>query len=173
MQPPERSLVKPRSTLVVVMGSHRGGEQVWTSLERNVLVPLKADLAVLASFDQVPNSLTERAQHLWRVREFSDWGEPIAARYGTDWRSNVSLTENLWGGIRRDPSSEVELKGSGGILLVLRMVLLSYLDALEGYPYKTVILTRADLYHTCAHPQLTVADDEWYAPEGGGGAPLP
>ena len=69
-------------TLVVVMGSLRGGEQVWHTLDKNVLVPLSADLAVLVAFDQEPNWLTRRAQHLWRVGEFSDWAQPIAATFG-------------------------------------------------------------------------------------------
>lgn len=86
-------------TLVVVMGSLRGGEQVWHTLEKNVLAPLQADLAVLAAEDQALNWLTQRARHVWRVGEYTDWAEPIVALHGPAWRSNVSLVDNLWGGV--------------------------------------------------------------------------
>eukprot|EP00966_Prymnesium_polylepis_P168819 3903473-Prymnesium_polylepis.1 len=161
------------STLAVVIGSHRAGEQVWQSLFDNLLAPLAADLAVLAAFDQQPDELLRRSVHVWRVGEYRDWGELITELVGASWRANVSLTTNLWGGVRAGASRQATLQGSGAILLALRHVVLQYLDVLRGHSYHQVVLTRADLYHACPHPPVVASVGEVVAPEGEGGGDGP
>ena len=162
--------------LVVVMGGLRGGEQTRQSLVRHVLEPLGAHLAVLVS----PGELVQKrrpweqaAQHVWRVDEYNDWGQFIDRLVGHGWRRNVSLAQNLWGGVWTDrwlgtstgPDGKLSweevrvapaqrLSGSGAILLALRMVVLSHLRALPTGAYDQVILTRSDLYHDCAHARI-------------------
>ena len=174
--------------LVVVMGGLRGGEQTRQSLVRHVLEPLGAHLAVLVSPGepvQKRRPWEQAAQHVWRVDEYNDWGQFIDRLVGHGWRRNVSLAQNLWGGVWTDrwlgtstgPDGKLSweevrvapaqrLSGSGAILLALRMVVLSHLRALPTGAYDQVILTRSDLYHDCTHARIVAQPDELWAPSG-------
>lgn len=140
--PPTQTPPPPKpSTLVVVIGSHRAGERVWASIVENLVRPLFADLAVLADFDLPPNLLLREAKHVWRVGEYHDWGLLISELVGVGWEANVSLVDNLWGGVHVNASGKAgtrELMGSGAILLALRLLVLRHLDGLYGHSYTQV-----------------------------------
>ena len=167
--------------LVAMIGNLRGGEQAWLSMEHRVLNPLKADLALLASSEDLaaigPSSvLVRRARFVWRVREYYDWGEAIdEVLGGRGWRSNVTLSVGLWGGVRypgrcktwckRAPRREI-LRGAGAITLTLRMMLLRQLDELPKDAYATVMLTRSDYLYACEHPAIAAAPNTVHVPAG-------
>ena len=172
--------------LVAMIGNLRGGEQAWLTLERQVLVPLSADLALLAARDDLDaigrSVLLRRARFVWEVQEYYDWGVMIDELLGSiGWRKNVSLSPGLWGGVRypkrcktwcRKPQKEI-LRGAGAITLALRMVLLRHLDDLAasaskagGPAYSHVMLTRSDYLYACAHPALRPAPGTLHVPRG-------
>ncbi|KAL1519029.1 hypothetical protein AB1Y20_003297 [Prymnesium parvum] len=147
------------TTLVVVIGSQRGGEQVWQSMITHLIQPLRADLAVLASFDQSHELLLQHAQHIWRVGEYRDWGVLITELVGAGWQANVTLTDNLWGGVHvaEKQNGKVvlkELAGSGAILLALRLLVLRFLDNLHGHSYTQADHVCSEILNSCvqSHP---------------------
>lgn len=82
---------KKNRTLVVVLGSLRGGEVAWRTLYERVLDPSMADLALMVGFvneTKRNSSLYERAKHVWMFREYEDWGDAVDLARGGDrrWR---------------------------------------------------------------------------------------
>lgn len=130
----------------------------WQSLLLNVVRPLQADLALLISPEEAaqPGVLQQAATHIWTEREHDDWGELVTELLGTGkWRSYVTLVDNLWGGVRVCTSPSCALvKGSGALIMALRMVLLRQLDALSKPSYRRLVLTRSDYMHACPPPGL-------------------
>ena len=159
-------------TLVCVIGNLRGGPLAWTSLERRVLTPLQADLAVLASYSADVFSAFPRAKHVWRVAEpLDDWANLLNQTLPSNWRDGVLARGNVWGGIRWQKSRwrmKRLLSGSGAIVLVLRLVLLSFLDSLRGHAYRYVVMTRSDHYYACDHPPISLAAADVIVPSGEG-----
>jgi hypothetical protein len=89
-----------KKTLVVLIGSARGGEETWSSLYRNVLNENNADLALVFG-RQVPdtdsvgefesNSLVARAAFWWTIPELgSRWGLGLDAIILQQLRDNAS-----------------------------------------------------------------------------------
>ena len=61
-------------TLVVLLGSARGGEETWNSLYTYLISPLSADLALLfGKTDLKTSSLYSRAKYVWEIDEYDDW----------------------------------------------------------------------------------------------------
>ena len=118
-------------TLVCLIGSLRGGSVTWDSLRAHVLQPLRADLAILASFDESDALLQRLAPtHLWRLPEFADWAVLLDELLPAGWRQRVHLSHNLWGPLGG-------MRGSGAIIFALRLVLLRDLEpstAFHGLP---------------------------------------
>lgn len=156
------------ATVVCLIGSVRGGPQAWRSLAANVLRPLSADLALLLPQEVMlppgaADGLLPHARHIWRVTEPSSpegWSHFIDELIGTGWR-NATLRPNIWGGVSQASEATgiagATVKGSGAIILSLRLVLLSYLDALArgGVSYRTVVLSRFDHFYACEHPPIS------------------
>ena len=155
-----------RNPLVVVMGSLRGGAATWHSMFRHLLTPLQADLALLTSAADIAqhagSALLARAKYVWSAVEYEDWGLQIDELLGgPGWRNNVTLLPGLWGGVRvrwcRAWCFEGTriLRGSGAIMLSLRLHLLRHLDVLPPSSYSAVVLTRSDYLYLCPHPRIT------------------
>jgi hypothetical protein len=63
-------------TLVVLLGSARGGEETWSSLYKYLLNPLSADLALLfGKSNNKTSSLYQKAKYVWEIDEYEDWWE--------------------------------------------------------------------------------------------------
>ena len=185
------------TTLVCVLGNLAGGSLAHESLVVNVLRPLSADLALMLSLDSREESesllLARQAKYIWRpatpaghlTANRTRWSA-IADALEPHWATalNASLNAsgvgrprpNIWGGVDWPPGGmtaaqpRTTLAGSGGVLMILRLLLLRNLDALArvgGMSYHHVIVTRADHYFACAHPPVTaVRPGEYVIPEG-------
>jgi hypothetical protein len=170
---------KKTTTLVVVIGSLRGGEETWRSMYAHLLVPYGADLAILdgATDDLASDgpatdgptvdgprgpSLYRAAKYVWSVPEYANWRDYYAER-GVPVDAFVdNAVTGIAGGID-------EHTGSGAIIFAFRHALLhDHLDVLERYD--RVIVTRSDHYYIADHPVLE--NDGLYIVEGedyGGG----
>lgn len=157
----------PSDTLVIVIGTHRGGELPWHSLQKHVLKPWNAHLAVFVadaqkSIDQ-QTSLAQQAQYIWENPEHSDWGVILDTIPGIDqsWRSKfcehhiTQPNRNLWGGIKMADCGFSD--GSGGILLAYRWLVFQEINKLlqQGIKYKHVVLTRSDFLYGCDMPPMS------------------
>jgi len=83
------------SSLVIIMGNLRGGEQAWQSLYKNVLDVNSGDLALIIGEEQKQHnkqeaadvdeqlsypynsSLYKRAKYIWTFPEYEDWADAI------------------------------------------------------------------------------------------------
>ena len=103
----ERPAPRQVRTLVVVLGSLRGSDEIYRSILKHLVRPLGAELAVLAAIGGGGVSsdgwkdclLIRHAKHLWWAEEHDDWGPPISRLVGNGWERNVTLLHNLWGGV--------------------------------------------------------------------------
>ena len=149
-------------TLVVLLGSARGGEASWASLYRHVLDALRADLALAfgSASRHVATSLVLRARYVWVFDEPADWGDVLDA---VAVEANVSVAawrqaaahprtvgSGLYGGARIGGRV---LAGSGAIIFGLRWLLLRHHHAtLESY--RRIVLTRSDHLYVCDHANV-------------------
>ena len=63
-----------KNYLVVLTGLPRGGEKTWTTLKKNVLEPLDADLAICTENNiNKSTNLYSMADYLWLFDEKDDW----------------------------------------------------------------------------------------------------
>lgn len=150
--------------LVIIIGQPRGGDIAWSSLQRQVLDVLPADLAILAS-GPLPPSLESMARYIWQIPEYDDWATPFEEmRCGSDWKKICNLSGIVLGGI--NSCGQNNGAGSGGILLAMRAMVFRELTTLLHNSknnnedkrrisdlYEHFILTRADHVYGCAHPR--------------------
>ncbi len=148
-------------TLIVLLGSARGGEETWKSMYKYLLEPLSADLALLfGKTSDKKASLYKKAKFIWEIEEYSDWWD-----YYTKYFSNRiydiykhNEVEGLGGGIGK-------FRGSGAIIFALRHFLKNnFKNVLLNYD--RIILTRSDFYYIDFHPNLK--NDTFYILEGEG-----
>ncbi len=148
-------------TLIVLLGSARGGEETWKSMYKYLLEPLTADLALLfGKTSDKKASLYKKAKFIWEIEEYSDWWD-----YYTKYFSNRiydiykhNEIEGLGGGIGK-------FRGSGAIIFALRHFLKNnFKNVLLNYD--RIVLTRSDFYYIDFHPNLK--NDTFYILEGEG-----
>ena len=148
-------------TLIILLGSARGGEETWKSMYKYLLEPLTADLALLfGKTSDKKASLYKKAKFIWEIEEYSDWWD-----YYTKYFSNRiydiykhNEIEGLGGGIGK-------FRGSGAIIFALRHFLKNnFKNVLLNYD--RIILTRSDFYYIDFHPNLK--NDTFYILEGEG-----
>ena len=148
-------------TLIILLGSARGGEETWKSMYKYLLEPLSADLALLfGKTSDKKASLYKKAKFIWEIEEYSDWWD-----YYTKYFSNRiydiykhNEIEGLGGGIGK-------FRGSGAIIFALRHFLKNnFKNVLLNYD--RIILTRSDFYYIDFHPNLK--NDAFYILEGEG-----
>ena len=150
-------------TLVVVIGSARGGEETWRSMYTGLLVPFNADLAVhlgTPAPHAVAPSLYRRAKYVWGMPEYANWREYYESLGATADGAIAAMVENaetgMAGGIDGHP-------GSGSIVCAFRHSLLHEHDSVLA-EYDRIIVTRTDLYYVADHPVLP--NDTLYVVEG-------
>ena len=177
----------PNRTIVVVLGSLRGGEEAWASLEKNVLDPSGADLALLVpqpDGSAARSSLHARARYLWHYRDYDDWGEAVdlipthPPGNLTPWRTlaeREAALIRLRGHPMRNPSIFGGVRGhgaSGAVIFMLRWFLQEQIRR-HGLTsqYDRFVVTRSDHYYECTHnasafpvhgKQLFVPEGQWY-----------
>ena len=146
-------------TLVVLLGSARGGEETWSSLYKYLLNPLSADLALLfGKSNNKSSSLYQKAKYVWEIDEYEDWWNYFK-KYFSDTLFNIykkNEIEGLGGGIKN-------FKGSGAIIFALRHFLKTNFKH-ELLKYDRIILSRSDFYYIDFHPNLK--NDFFYIVEG-------
>ena len=137
-------------TLVIIQGSHRGGEETWNTMYKYLLHPLGADLALVSNtFDE--NSLCKKAKFLWKINlNQEDLTKSLKNYYednfkGQQWYDFFSYHKNT--GLGGPIISE---QGSGSLIFAFRHFLLkNYLNTILDYDW--IILTRADHYYINFH----------------------
>ena len=160
-------------SLVIIMGSLRGGEQTWKTLYENVLDPNSADLALIVGKptkdDQYVNStLYARSKYSWFFPEYDDWADAVDLINGPGWRETHLpkmkrlRRTGLFGGFQG-------YTGSGIIIFMIRWFLSRHLqesDVLQKYD--TFVITRADHYYLCPHQfaDLDISNGTVWTPEG-------
>ena len=146
-------------TLVVLLGSARGGEETWSSLYKYLLNPLSADLALLfGKSNNKTSSLYQKAKYVWEIDEYEDWWNYLK-KYFSGTLYNIykkNEIEGLGGGIKN-------FKGSGAIIFALRHFLKTNFKH-ELLKYDRIILSRSDFYYIDFHPNLK--NDFFYIVEG-------
>tara|TARA_Y200000002_G_scaffold344218_1_gene317288 strand:+ start:436 stop:1311 length:876 start_codon:yes stop_codon:yes gene_type:complete len=146
-------------TLIILLGSARGGEETWNSMYKYLMKPLSADLALLfGKTDNKKSSLYQKAKFVWEIDEFTDWWDYFekffSHRLYEIYKKNE--IEGLGGGIK-------DFRGSGAIIFAFRHFLKSnYKKQLLNYD--RIILTRSDLYYIDFHPDLK--NNYFYIVEG-------
>jgi hypothetical protein len=153
-------------TLVVIIGSIRGGEKAWSTLYENVLNVNSADLALMVgeTRDVYSNSsLFNRAKYHWKVQEYDDWADAIDLINGPKWREEVlpRLDKGIaLGGIK-------DQLGSGAIIFMIRWFLSEKIKELKLLDrYDTFIITRSDHYYLCKHDVTGLSLNKIWIPEG-------
>jgi hypothetical protein len=154
-------------TLVIIMGSVRGGELAWESLYKNVLDLNSADLALVVGevpADKRTSSLYGRAKYLYEFPEFNDWADAIDLINGTSWREDVlpyaSKEDGLFG-------AADGRKGSGAVIFMARWYvskMIAKYDLKERYD--RFVLTRSDHFYGCAHDLRKLDPAFIWVPEG-------
>ena len=146
-------------TLIILLGSARGGEETWKSMYKYLLEPLSADLALLfGKTSDKKASLYKKAKFIWEIEEYSDWWNYykkfFSNRIYEIYKHNE--IEGLGGGISN-------FRGSGAIIFAFRHFLKkNFQDDLIHYD--RIILTRSDFYYIDFHPNLK--NDTFYIVEG-------
>ena len=146
--------------LVMIIGSLRGGDRTWHSLQRNMLRPNNADLALLVAPGAKRTYLHRIATHVWDSHEFSDWSlalDGIAGELGlnqTSWRKFVTPSVRLCCKKDRSCCMRPEFLGpihwSATVNLVMRWQLKKRLLADElTSRYERFVITRSDQFYAC------------------------
>ena len=87
----QQHLLPQNRSLVVIMGSLRGGETAWETLYRNVLDVNDADLALIGIGDPIPTAyqnttILARAKYFWNIPEYGNWADAVDLVQGKGWR---------------------------------------------------------------------------------------
>ena len=163
-----------RDTLVIVIGTIRGGGFAWNSFRSNLLDALNADFAYMGP--DTPETMSTPVEYNWQYSDPLDWGpffDDVA--HSDDWRFMCNAT---------DPTRDIELQflggvsgchpGSAGILLAYRELLRRKMveDDLI-LKYKWFVLTRSDHVYLCQHEKVqNMRNDSIHIPDGEGAGAL-
>ena len=148
-----------KKTLVILVGSARGGEETWATIYKHLIDPYSADLALLfGQNSDKSSSLYKKAKFIWEIEEYSDWWNYFKRYFSNRlykiYENNES--EGLGGGINN-------FRGSGAIIFAFRHFLKNNFRN-ELLKYDRIILTRSDFYYINDHPILK--NDSFYIVEG-------
>ncbi len=137
--------------LVILAGSPRGGIKTWKSLEKYVLNPLNADLAICYG-DKFSNNKTkfleDNAKYKWIFDEPNNWRKYYEDNFKGNWENFFlkGIEFGLAGGID-------DYRGSGAIVFGLKdFIKRHFIDDIKKYDY--IIYTRFDQYYIDSIPKL-------------------
>jgi hypothetical protein len=154
-------------TLVIIIGSIRGGELAWESMYKNVLDLNSADLALVVGERLAENrtsSLYGRAKYVYEFPEFDDWADAIDLINGTGWRDDLLPYTNKSKGLFGAADGR---RGSGAVIFMARWYVTKMFEKYGlKERYDRFVLTRSDHYYGCAH-DLSLLDPSFvWVPEG-------
>jgi len=162
----QKSSPPSNRTLVILLGSLRGGEVTWKTLYDHVLDLNHADLALMIGKDvqRANSSLYQRAKFIWEFNEYTDWGEPIDQIWGTTWRNTVfpftSEPKGLFGGVSgRISSTAITFMAR----YWLREILIN--EGIQNQ-YDRFVVSRSDQFYTCAHDLSQLSPEYIWVPSG-------
>jgi glycoprotein-N-acetylgalactosamine 3-beta-galactosyltransferase len=167
----EAALSKSNRTLVVLIGSVRGGEGTWKSLYEHLLDPNQADLALmLGKMPDWSASLYNRAKFVWEFDEYDDWSSAVDEAFDitsfnsmAKWRALAKATapNGPFGGTNEDPTS------SGVINLLARHFVLEKLVELKLLAqYDHFVITRTDQFYPCPLYMDSLDSSKIWVPSG-------
>lgn len=133
------------TTLIILVGEFRGGEETWRTMYKNLMIPYNADLALCTGKKNVVNNfLTEKSKYIWTITDYEDWYDYFRETFGDFgfWESNLKYC----------------LKNDIGMRVVIPMVYKhfiykKYFNILNSYD--RIILTRSDMYYIHRYPILS------------------
>jgi hypothetical protein len=167
--------IEENKTLVIVMGSLRGGEFAWHSLYENLLDPNLADLALAVGYvpDAEKNSsLYSRAKYLWEFEEYNDWGialDMIAGEHDPTYEkyANTSWRAILVEGMPSVIGGSCGIAGSGALVFWQRWFVYNKIAELKLLKkYDRFVVTRSDHYYLCEHNLTALEPTKVWVPEG-------
>jgi hypothetical protein len=136
-------------TLVIVIGSLRGGEPSWKSMYQHLLDENGADLALMiGNVSSSESSMYQRAKYVWTFPEYEDWSDAIdeideSQAWRTTLLPHVLKRAGTLGGADGRP-------GSGAIIYMARYWVSQKLQQLNlTHRYERFVLTRSDYFYTC------------------------
>ena len=146
-------------TLVVVLGSLRGGEPTWQTLYKNVLdANPHTDLAVITENPILPAayhnaSLFARAKYVWWVPKYKDWATAMDLVHNSSaWRAPLWELYHKGGKNIMLGGMHHGMEGSGAIIFMFRWFLSNKLQELNLIAkYDRFVVTRSDHYYLCPH----------------------
>lgn len=143
-----------KNYLVVLAGSPRGGSKTWNSLIKNVISPLKADLAICTSEKFYQKSiLTKEAKYEWIFKEPDNWFEYYEINFNNNWKNFFSL------------GLKTGLYNSGSIHFAIKdIVLRNYLKIIENYDY--MIYSRFDQFYVGKQFEVKTNGKKIFIPAG-------
>ncbi|KAL3800679.1 hypothetical protein HJC23_006141 [Cyclotella cryptica] len=161
------SSVRQSRTLVIVMGSLRGGEATWGSMYKNLLEVNKADLALVVGARTEENktsSLYTKAKYVYEYQEYDDWADAVDLINGTSWRVELLNFTNsklgLFGGVNG-------FRGSGAIIFMSRwFVAKAFKQFKWEEKYDRFVLTRSDYFYACEHDLTLLDPTKIWIPDG-------
>jgi hypothetical protein len=171
------SETKQNRTLVVVLGSVRGGEPTWRSLSQQVLDPNMADLAMVlgegypteSTTKVKPTLLHERAKYIWTVPEFDDWADAMEdiPNKPPDWRERLFGMTNTSNHLNIILGAANNIDGSGALVFMFRFYL-SQIIVENNFVsmYDRFVVTRSDNYYLCLHDLAALSNDYLWVPTG-------
>ena len=148
-------------TLVILTGSPRGGLETWETLDKYILEPLGADLAICFGnkfINKSNNYLYEKARYDWTFDEPENWTSYFENNFKGEWKSFLLKGEKygMAGGLDK-------YSGSGAIVSAMKNIIYkNHLEEIMKYDF--IIHTRADQYYVDYIPKLK--EDLIYIPEG-------
>lgn len=172
---------KEPKTLVVILAETREADKTFENFKKNVLDPLKADLAVCIGVKkgQPPKDLfVTHAKYRFYYPEPDDYATAfdeaaaVIAQQNPEletffpWRDFLDIKDQFLGGIKH-PSKEHP--GSAGILIFFRWFLLQ--NILENgllQEYDFFVITRSDHMYVLPHPSMEFSNEKISIPTGEG-----
>jgi hypothetical protein len=138
-----------KKTLVILMGSCRGGKAAWKTQKKYLFDHLDADIALcFGDVDKIDDYLLNIAKYQWLQKDYDNWRYYFLENYTEKIIKYFELGKDtlLAGGIDNYP-------GSGAIIIAYRDILYrKYNDIISQY--EQVVLTRSDYFYLDYHPTL-------------------
>lgn len=157
-------------TLVVILGSLRGGEVAWKSLRRHVVEPFHADVALISP-SVIPREFLQNVNASYVLDDGEDFAMQadtlaISASCEVNWKvvckGNPSEVNSFAGGL--DTKCGRDRPGSTGLILLLRWKLFEFLKNYRHYD--RVIVTRSDFVYLCPFSNDFLSEPRLYIPKG-------